>query len=227
MGCILKGGGGLHARLAVGAVLLAAGEARRLGGRPKALLELGGVPLIRRILIAMSGAGVDEVAVVLGHRGDEVEAALRDFPVTILRNPDYGQGQMSSMHAGVAALSPRLDAIIVATADQPLLNAHDITALIGAFKKRGTASAVVPYVGDERGSPIVLDAAVREAVLAGEASFGCRQWLAAHPDRIVRLETDNRHYTVDVDTPEDIERFEAAYGHRLRWPPYLEVQTPT
>ncbi len=56
MGCLLKGGGGLNPRLVVGAVLLAAGEARRLYGRPKPLLELGGVPLIRRNLIALSGA---------------------------------------------------------------------------------------------------------------------------------------------------------------------------
>jgi len=221
MGCILKGGGGLHSRLAVGAVLLAAGEARRMGGRPKPLLQLGGVPLIRRNLIALSGAGVDEVAVVLGHRADEVELALLDFPVTIVRNPDYERGQMSSMHAGVAALSARLDAIIVAVADQPLLNAEDVIALIGAFKKRGTASAIVPYVNGERGNPIILDAAVREAVLAGDANFGCRQWLAAHPEQVARMDTGNRHYIVDVDSPEDIDRFAEQYGHSLRWPPDL------
>ena len=221
MGCILKGGGGLHSRLAVGAVLLAAGEARRMGGRPKPLLQLGGVPLIRRNLIALSGAGVDEVAVVLGHRADEVELALLDFPVTIVRNPDYERGQMSSMHAGVAALSARLDAIIVAMADQPLLNAEDVIALIGAFKRRGAASAVVPYVDGERGNPIILDAAVREAVLAGDANFGCRQWLAAHPEQVLRMDTGNRHYSVDVDSPEDIDRFVEQYGHPLRWPPDL------
>jgi molybdenum cofactor cytidylyltransferase len=221
MGCILKGGGGLHSRLAVGAVLLAAGEARRMGGRPKPLLQLGGVPLVRRNLIALSGAGVDEVAVVLGHRADEVELALLDFPVTIVRNPHYERGQMSSMHAGIAALSARLDAIIVALADQPLLNAEDVIAVIGAFKKRGAASAVVPYVNGERGNPIVLDAAVREAVLAGDANFGCRQWLAAHPEQVARMDTENRHYSVDVDSPEDIERFAAQYGHPLRWPPDL------
>jgi len=219
VGCILKGGGGLYSRLVVGAVVLAAGEARRLGGRPKALLELGGVPLIRRNLIALSGAGVDEVAVVLGHRADELEAAVRDFPVTLVRNPDYALGQMSSMHTGVAALSDKLDAIIVAVADQPLLNAQDITALIGAFKKRGDAAAIVPYVDGQRGNPIIIDSAVRDAVLAGNANFGCRQWLADNPDQVGRLETDNRHYCVDVDTPEDLESFAEQYGHRLTWPP--------
>lgn len=218
MGCILKAGGGLYSRLVVGAVLLAAGESRRMGGRPKSLLQLGGVPLIRRNLIALSGAGVDEVAVVLGHRADEVEAVLLDFPVTVVRNADYARGQMASMHVGLAALGDRLDAIIVAVADQPLINAQDITALIGAFKKRGEASAVVPYVAGERGNPIVFDAAVRDAVLAGDANFGCRQWLAAHPERVARLDTDNRHYCVDVDSPDDIARFESTYGHALRWP---------
>lgn len=224
MGCILKGGGGLHARLVIGAVLLAAGQASRLQGQPKALLELGGVPLIRRVLIALSGAGVDEVAVVLGHRAADVEAAVRDFPVTLVHNSDYALGQASSVRAGLAALSSKLDAVIVAVADQPLLNAEDVTALISAFKKHkaGNAAAepavIVPHVAGERANPVVLDAALREEILAGQVDFGCRQWIAAHPQRVQRFDTDNQHYCVDVDTPEDLRRFEERYGHRLRWP---------
>ena len=62
MGCLLKGGGGLYSRVVIGAVLLAAGSGSRMGNRPNSLIELGGVSLIRRQLIALSGAGVDEVA---------------------------------------------------------------------------------------------------------------------------------------------------------------------
>jgi molybdenum cofactor cytidylyltransferase len=76
MSCMLKGNRGLYARMTVGAVLLAAGAGERLGRRPKAMLELGGVPLILRQLIALSGAGVDEVVVVLGHHAEAVEAAI-------------------------------------------------------------------------------------------------------------------------------------------------------
>ncbi|MGE5320312.1 MAG: nucleotidyltransferase family protein, partial [Hyphomicrobiaceae bacterium] len=181
MGCPLKAGGGLYSRLVIGAVLLAAGKGERLGGRPKPLLQLGGVPLIRRQLVALSGAGVDELAVVTGHRAEAVEAVVQDFPLTLVHNPDYAAGQMSSVRAGLKALSGRLDAIIIALADQPLLTADDITDLISAYKQRTSGSLLVPYVHGQRGNPIVIDAGIREEILAGDVRFGCRQWIAQNP----------------------------------------------
>ena len=68
------------------------------------------------------------------------------FPITLVRNPKPDDGQASSVRIGLQALSPRLDAVIVALADQPLIDAQDIVALIGAFKKRGDAAMVVPRV---------------------------------------------------------------------------------
>jgi len=218
MGCIMKGGGGLHARLVVGAVLLAAGEGSRLGGRPKALLELGGVPLIRRQLIALSGAGVDEVVVVLGHHAAAIEAAVAEFPVTLVRNPAPEQGQASSVRVGLQALAGKLDAVIVALADQPLIHSEDIVSLIGAFKRRGGAAMVVPRVDGAPGNPVMFEAALREEWLAGAADAACRKWREAHPDRVSWFDTGNSRYRVDIDTPEDLERFAERTGHRLRWP---------
>ena len=223
MGCILKGNSGLFSRMTVGAVLLAAGAGVRLGRRPKALLELGGVPLILRQLIALSGAGVDEVVVVLGHHAEAVEAAVRQFPITLAHNPSPDDGQASSVRVGLQALSPKLDAVIVALADQPLIDAQDIITLIGAFKKRGDAAMVVPRVIDEEGRPapgypIIFEAALRDEWLAGAADAACRRWRQAHPDRVHWLDTDNRRYRIDIDTPEDLERFTASTGHVLSWP---------
>ena len=101
MGCLLKANG-LYSRTTIGAVLLAAGAGTRLGHRPKALLELGGVPLVMRQLIALSGAGVDEVAVVLGHHAETIEAAVQQLPITIVRNPSPDDGQASSVRIGCA-----------------------------------------------------------------------------------------------------------------------------
>jgi CTP:molybdopterin cytidylyltransferase MocA len=219
MGCILKGGGGLYSRMAVGAVLLAAGSGSRIGHRPKSLLELGGVPLIRRQLIALSGAGVDEVVVVLGHHSELIEPVVQDFPVTLVRNLNPDDGQVSSQRLGLAALTGKLDAVIVALADLPLINAQDITALIGAWKKRPEGAEVVfPRVGGERGNPLIFSAEVLAQILVGEAQVGCRQWQAAHPAAVAPFDTENRRYRVDIDTLDDLERFARDTGHTLRWP---------
>jgi molybdenum cofactor cytidylyltransferase len=203
----------------VGAVLLAAGAGSRIGHRPKSLLELGGVPLIRRQLIALSGAGIDEVVVVLGHHAALIEPVVQDFPVTVVHNLNPDDGQVSSQRLGLAALTGKLDAVIVALADQPLINAQDITALIGAYKKRPEGADVVfPRVAGERGNPVIFSADVAASILAGQANVGCRQWQADHPEAVAPFDTDNRRYRVDIDTAEDLERFTRDTGHVLRWP---------
>lgn len=222
MGCINKANG-LYSRMSVGAVLLAAGSASRMGSRPKCLLELGGVPLVMRQLIALSGAGVDEVAVVLGHYAEQVEAAVNQFPITLVRNPSPDDGQASSVRLGLAALSPNLDAVIVALADQPMIDAQDITTLISAFRQRGDKTMVVPRVQSTDGkwipgNPVILSGELRQHWLAGQDDAMCRSWRQRHPEQIEWLDTDNRHYTTDLDTPEDLQRFEAETGHALIWP---------
>jgi molybdenum cofactor cytidylyltransferase len=219
MGCILKGGGGLYSRLVVGAVLLAAGSGSRLGNRPKSLLELGGVPLIRRQLIALSGAGVDEVVVVLGHHAEAIELAVRDFPVTLAVNPSPDEGQNSSVLVGLTRLSAKVDAVIVALADQPLINSQDISDLIGAFKKRSGAAMVVPRVAGLPGNPVIFEATLRDEWQAGTPAG--RQWRDANPDRVHWLDSDNQRFRVDIDTEDDLLRFTQRTGHVLRWPAAL------
>jgi molybdenum cofactor cytidylyltransferase len=224
MGCILKGGGGLYSRVTVGAVLLAAGSASRMGHRPKSLLELGGVPLIRRQLIALSGAGVDEVVVVLGHYADRIEEVVKEFPVTLVRNLDPDAGQVSSLRLGLQSLSVKLDAVLVTLADQPLINSQDINDLIGAYKKRPEGSQVVqPMVNGLPGNPVMFSTDVRDQILAGEANIGCRQWQSSHPEQVYAWSSSNNRYRTDVDTLEDIEALAARTGHRLKWPADLSL----
>ncbi|MEK8050282.1 nucleotidyltransferase family protein [Ideonella sp. DXS22W] len=219
MGCILKGGGGLYSRLVVGAVLLAAGEGARFGRRPKSLLQLGGVPLITRQVVALSGAGVDELVVVLGHHADAIEPAVQSFPVTLIRNPRPQDGQVSSLRAGLAALSDKIDVVVVALADQPLIGSADIHAVIGAYKKRNPGTeVVVPRVNGEPGNPVAFSASVRQQILAGDANVGCKQWRAAHPQAVHWFDSDNRRYRTDVDCDDDIARLQAKTGHQLKWP---------
>jgi molybdenum cofactor cytidylyltransferase len=218
MGCLLKQGGGLYARLRIGAVLLAAGEGARMGGVAKPLIRLQGVPLINRQLIALSGAGVDEVVVVTGHAREAVEAQVQSFPVTLAFNPAYGEGQQGSVRVGLAALSGKFDAVLVVLADQPLIASGDLTELIAAFKKRPRGNIVVPVVGGQRGNPIVLDDAACTQILASDTNLGCRHLIESQPDLVHVHESTNSRFITDLDTLQDVEQLAQRTGWRLELP---------
>jgi CTP:molybdopterin cytidylyltransferase MocA len=204
--------------LRIGAVLLAAGEGRRMGGVAKALIRLQGVPLIRRHLVALSGAGVDEVVVVTGHAQGAVEAQVQGFPVTLAHNPTYAQGQEGSVRVGLAALSGPFDAVFVVLADQPMIGAGDLTELIGAFKKRPAGHVVVPVVDGTRGNPILLDDVAHAQILASGTNLACRHLIERQPELVHVHDTANTRFIVDLDTVENVRALAERTGWRLELP---------
>jgi molybdenum cofactor cytidylyltransferase len=226
MGCLLKQGGGLYTRLRVAAVLLAAGEGKRMGGVAKPLITLQGVPLIKRQLIALSGAGVDEVVVVTGFAREAVEAQVQSFPVTLAHNMAYAEGQQSSVRVGLQALSSVFDAVLVVLADQPLIAAADLTELLGAFKRRPQGHILVPVVSKadapggegERGNPIVLDDVAVAQILASDIQLGCRHLIERAPGMVHVHPTANTRFVIDLDTPADLQQLAQRMGWRLELP---------
>jgi len=219
MGCLLKQGGGLYERLRVGAVVLAAGEGARMGGVPKCMLRLQGVPLINRHLIALSGGGIDEVVVVTGFHHAEIEPAVEAFPVTIVRNPQPEAGQQSSVRLGLEALGTRFDVVLVVLADQPLLSSAEFTELISAFKKRPVGAAILyPEVNGQRGNPVIFSGEVVADLLGTQQKIGCRKFMDDHPELVHKYVTDNDRFIIDVDTPEDLAAFEKRTGWTLSMP---------
>lgn len=228
MGCILKQGGGLYTRLRVGAVLLAAGEGSRMGSVPKSLIELQGVPLINRQLVALSGAGVDEVVVVTGYHHEWVEAAIEQFPVKIVRNLHPENGQASSVRLGIETLGPSYDAVIMALSDQPLITAADISELIAVFKKRLSGEILMPVVNGQRGNPIVLSSVAMNQILESGQNMVCRKFMDQNPQLVNSFETTNDHYVIDVDSPQDLAAFKHKTGWALTLPERKKVPvTPT
>lgn len=218
MGCLLKQGGGLHPRLRIGAVLLAAGEGRRMGGVAKPLIRLQGVPLISRHLVALSGAGVDEVVVVTGHARAAIEDQVKSFVVTLAHNDAHTAGQQGSVRVGLAALSGPFDAVIVMPADLPLIGAADLTELIGAFKKRPAGHVVVPVVNGQRGNPIVLDDVALGRIRASGTNLGCRHLIEREPDLVHPHATANERFVTDLDTIDEVRQLAQRTGWRLELP---------
>lgn len=203
-----------------------------MGGVVKPLIRLQGVPLINRSLVALSGAGVDEVVVVTGYASRDVEQQVQNFPITLVHNSLHADGQEGSVRAGLAALSGPFDAVFILPSDQPLISADDLTELISAFKKRPAGHVVVPTVNGQRGNPIVLDEAALAEILLSDTSLACRHLTDKKPEFVHAYETDNTHFITDLDTPRDLQVLAERTGWRLEMPeqemdePAMGSQTP-
>ena len=207
------------AKLSVGVVLLAAGEGLRMGGIPKCLMSLEGVPLIQRHLTAMQQTGIDEVVVVTGFYHEQIEPALAGLAVNVVRNPHPETGQQSSVKLGLESVGTACELVMVVLADQPLVGKPELTELISAFKHRPAETSVVyPEVDGQRGNPVVFSGQVIAAMLASGNNIGCRKFIDANPALVHILKTDNQHFILDLDTVADVAAFEARTGMKLELP---------
>jgi CTP:molybdopterin cytidylyltransferase MocA len=185
------------------ALVLAAGLSRRMGAPNKLLLPVDGEPLIRRTVRTVLHTGFDEIVVVLGHEADAVAKALEPLGVSTVYNDAFASGQVSSVRAGLAALTMPVDAVMVCLGDQPLLTVSDLGALRRAFVQRPHGSIVVPTFAGRRGNPVLLDWASAEETLRRGSNFGCRHFLDENPERVYSWPAQTDHFIRDVDEPAD------------------------
>ncbi len=184
------------------AVLLAAGLSSRMG-RNKLLIELEGIPLIRRVAKAYCDAGMDETIVVTGHDHEAVESAVAGLNVCCVFNPEFAAGQPSSIRSGLVALSARHDAVLIGLGDMPLLAAADIRA-VAARWATSDRPVCVPHCNGRPGHPVAFAASQIAAILDGRLKAGRQRLLEDNPGVVDAWESGNPHYVTDIDTPEDL-----------------------
>lgn len=188
----------------ISAILLAAGESTRMG-RLKALLPWQGATLIEYQVGSLLDAGVSQLVVVVGHRGDEVGAPITGRAgVTTVENPDYRQGKTTSIKAGLRAISPDAAAILVLAVDQP--RPPDVLrAVIEAHLSRSPL-ITSPVYGGRGGHPMIFGVELLPELAAiTEESEGLREVTRRHASDIYKLELDDPVVRVDVNTPEDLQ----------------------
>ncbi|MFQ5855539.1 MAG: NTP transferase domain-containing protein [Anaerolineae bacterium] len=186
----------------VSGVLLAAGESTRMGeGQVKQLLPFGGEALVRRVARQALASSLSELIVVIGFVGDEVRRALAGLGVRIVDNPDYGEGQSTSVKAGLDAIDPEAGAAMFLPVDQPFLTSAVIDQLILAYQHMGGPIVLPAYAG-RHGAPVLFDRSLFPELAQITGDEGGRQILWQYPDKIVIVPLDSQQPLLDIDTPE-------------------------
>ncbi|MDX2926436.1 nucleotidyltransferase family protein [Streptomyces sp. NRRL_B-16638] len=192
----------------VAGLLLAAGGGRRLGGRPKALLEHRGHPLVEHAVEVLRTAGCARVHVVLGARAADVRARAALDGCTLVDNPDWEQGMGSSLRAGLGSLAATgARAALVCLVGQPGIGAA-ATARVRARFRDETSLASAAYAG-VRGHPVLLGAAHWAGVAAtASGDRGARAYLREHEAEIALVECGDVARPYDIDTEADLVHLE-------------------
>lgn len=184
----------------VAAILLAAGQARRMGS-PKALLPWRGSSLLRHCARTALSSSCAEVYVILGSKADALENEIAELDVKTFHHEGWADGMGSTLSAAVAALSTDFDGVVVLLCDQPFATAELIDKLIDQGREHELAASAY---ADTLGPPAYFAASQFERLRALSGDRGAKALLLEHRESIASVPFPEGVF--DIDEPADYER---------------------
>jgi molybdenum cofactor cytidylyltransferase len=185
-------------------IILAAGESRRMG-YPKPLLKIGRQTFIKHIAATML-AVVPRLVIVLGAHSDRVRAAIpRDARITIVENPNYTRGQLSSLKVGLSAIQPHAAGALVHLGDHPMVRVETFQAIVDSYDETGKPIVIARHNG-HRGHPVIFDRELFAELQSCPQEEGARHVVNADASRISYVDLSDPGINLDLDTPTDLAR---------------------
>ena len=197
---------------AIAALVLAAGESRRMGRANKLTAETGGVAMVRRVVEAALASRAHPVVVVTGFQAGRIGTALAGCPVSLVHNPNYREGLSTSLAAGLAALPDGVDGALICLGDMPRITAPHLDRLIAAFDPAASQAICVPTRDGRRGNPVLWGARYFAQMRGLSGDTGARHLIDENRDAVCEIVFEDDAIFVDVDTPRALAALEAARG---------------
>jgi molybdenum cofactor cytidylyltransferase len=192
-------------RRQVAAVVLAAGRSTRMAPHNKLLMaDRTGKPMIARVVDNVLSSEARPVVVVVGHRAEQIRAALGGRPVCCVEAADYAAGLSASLKAGIAALPPEAAAALVCLGDMPLVAGRVLDRILAAYDPDEGRSIVVPTHQGRAGNPVLWDRAFFPEILALAGDAGARGLLQRHEEQVAEVEVGEDSVLRDFDTVESL-----------------------
>jgi molybdenum cofactor cytidylyltransferase len=195
-------------------LVLAAGRGTRVGGT-KSLLDLGGKPLLTRVLDEVLGSNVSSAIVVIGAEAEKVLPLTRRSRVQALFNPHFRSEQLLSLKLGIKALPLEARGFMIHPVDHCLIKRHHLDALIAAFEAGDQARAIVrPRHAGQWGHPVLYAASYAQEFVDLQHKETGRAVYRRHLDAVIPVDFLDEDCLFDLDTMEDLaaarRRFEKA-----------------
>lgn len=189
----------------IAAVILSAGESSRMGS-PKALLPWGAHTFLEHLLQVSRQPEVGWTRIVLGAHTDEIRRALSLDPASIVVNPNWQQGQLSSIQAAIRSLPKgETSGVMLFLVDHPLVSAALIGQLIKQFND-SSRPIVLPTFQGKRGHPVIFAQRLYGELLAAPADQGARAVVWAHAAEVLEVPTDEEGIVLNLNDPDTLRK---------------------
>ena len=189
------------------AVLLAAGRSERMGRNNKLLLNVDGIPLVRKSAINILNSNVTSMTVVTGFDENKIVNALSGLNVNFVKNINFREGLSSSLKAGLANITPTPSAVIICLADMPRIQPEHINQLIENFDPLKGWEICIPTNNGKRGNPVLIGSRFFPHIFETSGDFGAKTVMKHHPDKIVEVEIGTSDIHFDIDTQDEYDNF--------------------
>jgi molybdenum cofactor cytidylyltransferase len=199
-----------HGAGSIAAIVLAAGSSRRFGPDNKLLADVGGKPLLLRVVDPLVACGLSPIVVVTGHERERVEAALTGMPVRLVHNERHLQGMGGSVAVGAASVDPGAAGVLITPGDTPSLAVALVLDLLSVFGAEEGRKIVYPVTtrGAQR-NPVVWPARFLPDLMCLDGDAGAKALISRYAADAVAVSVIDDSSLIDIDGIEDLERWRA------------------
>jgi molybdenum cofactor cytidylyltransferase len=185
----------------INAIILAAGESKRMG-KLKPLLKFNDSTFLGQIISVLRLSDVDTITVVLGAEAETIKKYVDLSGTRVVINENYQKGQLSSLIAAIEQSSQDTEAILVCLVDNPFVTKEVVDKIVAKFKETNNP-IIVPVFNKRRGHPTLFSRSLFDELLSAPEEEGARYVLYSNEERILELETSESGILISIDTPDD------------------------
>ena len=186
----------------ISAILLAAGQSKRMGGENKLTKKIQGLPLIKHSINNILESSVDEIIIILGHEKEIIEKLIdNNKKIKIIFNKDFKTGMASSIKIGIKHLPKKTEAFFICLGDMPMVNKDIYNKLIKLRDKK--KEIFVPTFNNEQANPVLFNFKMNDKIMNIKGDFGAKKILQSNEEKIFYLPIDDREIFLDFNTMED------------------------
>jgi len=188
----------------ISAILLAAGESKRMG-ITKQILKFGKNTLLEYTINNLVNSKIDEIILVLGYKAEEIkkEISTKYEKLVITINPDFRDGMSSSIKHGIGSINPEAKAVLIVLGDQPLISSEIINSIINTYQEKD-AAIVAPVYKGTIGHPVCFDLEkYRDRLLGLSGDKGAKEIVDANTDDFFGVDVSSDNILVDIDDKEN------------------------